>query len=228
MDFAVKMVWQNNLSTNTLTYYEQSFPIMDVRAILDDTPTGSIVFSNPPPTTIRVTFRGGPIISPLSSLVNLGYDSSTLPTVFTSVSVQSPNATNTTWITIDHQQSRGVEEWIEFNEAPVLTDPVTFGSADLLSLLTSEIGQQYSYREDGNGLQNMGNATLRGVSYDSASIVSEPSYGFVIFDVLCLFALARSNPVPKARKVGALAGAYIKETFGSTTAGPTGCSPLLL
>ena len=180
LNFTMAMVWQYNLGTST---FDSIQPLtMDVQAVIDDQVTGTIVFS---PDTIRTNFGAARIDSPLSGLIDLGYDVSTLAYSTSGMSAQGNNGSfNETWLTISEELSGSGYDWeksLENNDVPPMTDPANFTTADLESLLFSEVGVSglWSYREDidypgGGGLQNYFSAVLDSVSVDDA--VPEPSY----------------------------------------------------
>ena len=93
------------------------------------------------------------------------------------MSAQGNNGSfNETWLTISEELSGSGYDWeksLENNDVPPMTDPANFTTADLESLLFSEVGVSglWSYREDidypgGGGLQNYFSAVLDSVSVE--------------------------------------------------------------
>lgn len=198
MDFSVNMDWRYDLATNAMDPTFQPLA-MNVQAIIDDERTGSIFF---PPETTRILFGDVSITSPLSGLVNMGYDVSTLTTQYSNVNVQDTFITDTnqgTWTVLDEKfvgNDAILERDLQFTDDPRLTDPANFGSADLRSLLASHLGKQYQYREDivfpGGGFQHHGVATVTNITFDS--IVPEPPTGFMMLGALALILGAYKRP----------------------------------
>lgn len=202
MDFSVSMDWRYDLATNAMdpTFHPLT---MNVRAVVDDQRTGSIFF---PPETTRILFGGVSVTSPLSGLVNMGYDVSTLTTRYSSVTVQDTFITPTnqgTWTSLYEQYSNNAVHLgrnLQFTNDPRLNDPTGFGSTELRSLLASQLGRQYGYREDitfpGGGFQHHGTATLTNISFDAAT-VPEPSTGLLMFGAFALTLTVYRRPVQK-------------------------------
>ena len=157
---------------------------------LSDIVTGQMAFS---PTVLRTMFGPVQIVSPLSSIVSLGFDPATMATPIDQASgafVQT-GCTNSCVITFGQNATYSLgnqEYWsygvnLEFLD-PLLFPPVTsFGSTDLLALLNSEEsrgvgfgfleGAQYTVNSQLiGGYRYGGVATLESVAVSS---VPEPS-----------------------------------------------------
>lgn len=198
LDFDVSMDWRYDLGASAMDPSFQPLA-MNVRAILDDQRMGSIFF---PPDTTRIIFGEVQINSPLSSLVDMGLNLATLNTKYSSVSVQdtfiSPSNQGT-WTSFYEEFSNSganLGRSLQFSHDPRLPNPSLFGSAELLVLLVSHLGDQYGYREDitfpGGGYQHHGVATLTKVSYTGGAEVPEPSsYGLIVAGTMLIATLKR-------------------------------------
>jgi hypothetical protein len=200
LDFRVEMDWRYDLAASSFDSAFVPFT-MNVRAVVDDRRIGSISF---PPDTTRILFDGVQITSPLSGLMDMGYDVSLLSERSSTVSVQDTFITEVnqgTWTNLYEQFSaNGVTlgRNLQFTNDSRLSDPANFNTPDLRSLLASHLGKQYTYREDitfpGGGYQHHGLATLTNVSFADTT-VPEPSSGWLVMGALavCAFTNRRSS-----------------------------------
>lgn len=196
MDFLVEMTWRYDLGTNAT---DPAFhPVtVGVQAVIDD----QVKSRQSSAGATRISFDDVQITSTLPSVVNMGYDLSTLQYRYSDAWVQDNSSPSpATWTNFYDQIAANGANYnrnLGFTNDPALSDPANFGSADLRTLLASQIGKNYSYTEnitfDGGGYYHSGSAKLLKVAFDSpgqpaTSAVPEPStYGSVAIAALALW-----------------------------------------
>jgi hypothetical protein len=202
MNFSVYMDWRYDLGAGTDDPSFSPFT-MGVQAVIDDQRTGVL----PIGASTRILFSGVQITSPLSTLVNFGYDISTLDTRYTGVNVQDTYITPSnqgTWTSLYEEftgNGASLGRSLQYVNDPRLSDPVNFGSAELFALLSSHLNKQYGYREDvvfeGGGYQHHGIATLTDVTFTD-SFVPEPAYGLLLLvGLACIVVEQRRVHTPR-------------------------------
>jgi hypothetical protein len=193
MDFTVAMLWRFDLRTNAMDATFQPFT-MALQSVFDDQYDGTFLVS---PDTTQIRFGVGTfqINSPLASLVDMGYDVSTLAYQYSSVVVQDTYVTPSnqgTWTMLDQiLAGNGVTylKTLQYTLDPRLSSPNTFGVADLHQLLQSHVGADFWYREDiympgGGGYQHLGTAKLDTLTF---SDTPEPSCALPLLSALLMF-----------------------------------------
>lgn len=208
MDFTVDMRFRYDLLANNFDTTFTPFA-MQMRVAFSDQYTGTIEL---PPQSTQVQFGFGTLLinSPLSQTVDMGYDLSTLPVRFAGVTVQDTFVTEAnqgTWTNL--AEIFGSNEIVylktlQYTNDPRLSDPSTFRTPELHTLLASHVGESFDYREDiyfpnNSGYAHYGVARLDGVAF---SDVPEPQSLLLVGSTLLLAAIGygfRRSPPARLR-----------------------------
>jgi len=163
LEFSVHVDWRFDLSANMV---DESFVPLDItiQSVVDDKFRSRAMFS---PDITRINFGGAQITSPLSSMVDFGYDVGVIPRSNTSASVQSSAGGNQTITTLSETFVNNDAEYfkqLQYTFDPALSDPIHFGTSNLYQHFVDHIGEIYAYDENINlgsgGYLHRGQATL--------------------------------------------------------------------